>query len=192
MSNLPTEQEAARPWLRFYGDVPASLDYPSITVDEAVMSTARRIPDAIAFDFLGTRTTYRELGASIEQCAGALAALGLQAGDRITISTPTCPQGVIAFYAASRLGAVPSMIHPLSTAPEIESYLRMSNSRFALTLDAFYGRFAEVRDQTPLDTLVLARIGDYLSPLKRIGFWLSRGRKIARVPEEHRSCGGRI
>jgi long-chain acyl-CoA synthetase len=182
MPEIRSQEHVARPWLRFYGDVPPSLDYPAVTVDEAVMATARRFPDATAFDFLGTRVTYRELGASIERCAGALASLGLREGDRITISTPTCPQGVIAFYAASRVGAIPSMIHPLSTEPEIETYLRMSNSRFALTLDAFYGRFAQVRERTPLETLVLARIGDYLPPLKRVGFWLTRGRKIPRVP----------
>ena len=33
------------------------------------------------------------------------------------ISMPTSPQGVIAFYAANKLGAVPALIHPLSTAP---------------------------------------------------------------------------
>jgi long-chain acyl-CoA synthetase len=182
MPTIQPQEDVARPWLRFYGDVPASLEYPSVTVDAAVAATARRFPDALAFDFLGTTATYRELEASIERCAGGLASHGLRAGDRITISTPTCPQGVIAFYAASRIGAIPSMIHPLSTEPEIEAYLRLSNSRFALTLDAFYGRFADMRDRTPLETLVLARIPDYLPLLKRIGFWLTRGRKVPRVP----------
>jgi long-chain acyl-CoA synthetase len=170
------------PWLRFYGDVPASLSYPAVTLYQAVMASVRRVPEATAYEFLGYRSTYHELGQAIDRCAGALAALGLRTGDRITISMPTSPQGVIAFYAATRLGAVPSMIHPLSTAPEIEFYLKLSRSRMALTLDAFYGRFAEIRDRTPLETLILARIPDYLSPLKRFGFWLTRGRKITPVP----------
>ena len=181
---LPSFMNATRPWLRFYGDVPASIAYPSVTLYQAVMASVRRVPDAIAYEFLGTRSTYRELGLAIDRCAAALAALGLREGDRITISMPTSPQGVIAFYAANRLGAVPSMIHPLSTAPEIEFYLKLSRSRMALTLDAFYGRFAEIRDRTPLETLILARIPDYLAPLKRLGFWLTRGRKIPRVPRD--------
>jgi long-chain acyl-CoA synthetase len=60
----------------------------------------------------------------------------------------------------------------------------MSRSRIALTLDAFYDRFAAVRSETPLETLVLARISDYLPPLKRAGFWLTKGRKIPRVPPD--------
>ncbi len=174
----------SRPWLRFYGNVPATIDYPQVTLYEAVMRTVQRTPDAVAFDFLGRTATYRELGETIDRCADALASLGLGVGDRITIATPTCPQGVIAFYAATKLGAVPSMIHPLSTADEIETYLNMSNSRVALTLDALYERFARLSGRTPLETLILARIQDYLPVFKRAGYWWTRARKAPAVPAE--------
>jgi long-chain acyl-CoA synthetase len=175
-----------RPWLAFHGDVPPSLDYPDVPVHEAVMNTVDRIPDAVAFDFFGRTATYRQLGEAINRCADALASLGLGSGDRITISMPTSPQGVIAFYAATRLGAVASMIHPLSTPSEITHYLDLSRSRMALTLDAFYDRFAAADPREPLETIVLAKISDYLPRLKRPAFWLTRGRKIPRVPDDPR------
>ena len=177
---------ATRPWLRFYGRVPESLDYPEVTLYEAVAQTAARVPDAIAWDFLDTTSSYAHFLAAIDRCADALASLGLKCGDRMLVSMPTSPQGIIAFYAASKLGAVPAMIHPLSAAPEIEHYLDASGARVALTLDAFYRVFAALKPKVPLDTLILARISDYLSPLKKIGFWLSRGRKIPRVPVDPR------
>ena len=77
------------PWLRFYGRVPESLEYPATTLYEAVAATARRVPDALAWDFLGTTATYRQLIEQIECCAGALAALGLERGERMLISMPT-------------------------------------------------------------------------------------------------------
>ncbi len=175
-----------RPWLRFYGDVPDSLEYPEITLYEALAASARRTPEATAYDFLGVTATYAELIASVDCCANALAALGLGPGDRITISMPTSPQGVIPFYAAAKLGAVASMIHPLSAPAEIAGYLNRSGSRIAVTLDAFYGSFAGIEETTPLETLILARITDDLPLLKRIGFWATRGRKIARVPPDPR------
>jgi long-chain acyl-CoA synthetase len=174
----------SKPWLKFYGPVPASIDYPRVTMYEALMRTVARCPEAAAWDFFGTTCTYRQFGEMIRQCADALAALGLKAGDRITISMPTCPQGIICFYAANKLGAVSSMIHPLSPAKEIEFYLNKSKSRFALTLDAFYGRFKEVQSRTDLQTLILARIPDYLSLGMRIGFYLTKGRKIPPVPHD--------
>src|SRR5664279_4363905 len=175
-----------RPWLRYYGGVPSTIAYPRITLYEAVAATAQRQPSAVAWDFKGTTATYGELLASIDACANALAALGLAAGDRLLISMPTAPSGVIAVYAANKLGVVAALIHPLSTEREIEQYLNESGAQVALTLDAFAGVFARVKPREPLRHIVLARIGDHLSPAKRIGFWLTKGRKMAPVPDDPR------
>ena len=171
-----------RPWLRFYGSVPATLDYPEVTLYEALAATARRVPRSVAWDFLGTQATYAQFLAEVDRCAAALAAEGLRRGDRFLISMPTSPQGVIAFYAANRLGALPALIHPLSTAPEITHFLDATGARMALTLDAFYGPLAAAAPKQPLEQIVIARIPDYLSPLKRLGFWVTKGRKIPPVP----------
>jgi long-chain acyl-CoA synthetase len=153
---------------------------------EALASAARRSPDAVAWTFLGARSTYRDLVRDIDRCADGLAALGLRRGDRLLISMPTSPQGAIAFYAANRLGVVSALIHPLSTPREITGFLDASRARVALTLDAFYGALAAATPKHPLDLILLARIPDYLSPLKRVGFKLTKGRTIARVPADSR------
>lgn len=175
-----------RPWLRHYGSVPESLDYPDVTLYEAVANAASRDPDATAWEFLGTACPYRELMRDIEHCAEGLAAIGLRRADRILISMPMSPQAVVAFYAANRLGVVPVLIHPLSTAREMTGFLDASGARVALTLDAFYGTLAAAMPKRPLDTIVVARISDYLRPLKRVAFWLAKGRSIARVPPDPR------
>ena len=166
-----------RPWLRFYGKVPSTLAYPEVTLYEAVAATALRVPAAIAWDFFGTRSTYAQLLADVDRCAAALAAAGVREGDRFLISMPTCPQAVIAFYAANRLGALPALIHPLATASEITLFLDISGARMALTLDAFYGPLAAATPATPLERIVVARVAEYLPPLKRLGFWVAKGRK---------------
>lgn len=171
-------------WLASYGEVPHHLAYPDCSLYDAIMATVRRLPDAVAYEFLGATVTYREFGQCIDQVADGLAALGLRAGDRLTIALPTSPQGVIAFYAALRLGAVCAMIHPLSTAPEVERLLTISRSRIALTLDALYDRFRGARASGLLDTLILTHLADMLPPLRRLGFWLVQGRKIPRVPRD--------
>lgn len=185
-SLLPAADDATRPWLAYYGDVPASLDYPPITLYAAVAASAARTPAAIAWDFFDTRCSYAQLLAAIDACADALAGLGLGANDRLLIAMPTAPQAVVAFYAANRLGAVPALIHPLSTSSEIEHYLDLCAAEVVLTLDAFYPRFAAAQPRRPLRHIVLARIGDYLSLPKRLGFWLGKGRKIAKVPVDPR------
>ena len=172
-----------KPWFTHYENVPPSLDYPHVTLYEAFIKSALRVPDKIAWDFMGTLCSYRDFATAISRCADALSSLGLKRGDTITISMPTSPAGIISFYAANKLGAVASMIHPLSTESEIEFYLNLSNSTMALTLDAFSGKFLAVMEKTPCKRLILTRIGDYLSPVKRLGFWLTKGRKIPKVPQ---------
>ena len=173
-----------KPWLKYYGDVPHTLDYPRCSMYEAIKISAKKFPRAIAYDFMGYTSTYTQFVKEIEHVAAALADMGLKKGDRITISMPTTPQGIICFYAANRLGAVASMIHPLSTEDEIEFYITVSKSRFALTIDAFYGKFKNMVGKTCLEKILLTKIPDYLPPLKAIGFNLTKGRKIPKVPAD--------
>ncbi len=175
-----------KPWHKFYSNVPRSIDYPDVTMYESLLRSIHRVPDKIAWDFMGTLCTYKAFGDEISKCADALAYLGLKKGDAITISMPTTPQGIICFYAANKIGAVASMIHPLSTETEIAFYLTLSNSCMALTLDAFFAKFHSAMKTTGCKTLILAKIGDYLSPLKKFGFWLTKGRKIPKIPDQSR------
>ncbi len=170
-----------RPWLKFYGKIPAQLVYPEITLYEALVLTCQRFPNAVAFDFFDTIMNYRHFLEAVDKFAAQLSAVGLKSGERLLIAMPTSPQGIIAFYAANKIGVVPAFVHPLSTSAEIENYMRASHARIALTLDAFYDRFQNIAADM-LDILILARIPDYLSAYKSFGFWLTKGYKIRKVP----------
>jgi long-chain acyl-CoA synthetase len=188
MTTVPTtaERGTGPAWCRFYGDVPDRLVYPDHTLYQAVRLTVDRIPEAVACEFLGRTMIYRELGRRIERVADALAALGLRDGERLLIVMPTSPQAVVAYYAANALGAVAALVHPLAAPAEIEGYARDSGARIALTLDALYPRLAPALDSGVVTTLVITRLADGLPLLTRAGFWLARGRRIARVPPDPR------
>lgn len=171
------------PWLDFYGNVPHTLTYPNGSMWDAVLKIAQQYPTHIAYDFMGRHTNYRTFAKEVDTCTRALHALGLQDGDRVTICMPNCPQAVVLFYAVNRAGGIANMVHPLSAENEIAFYLNESNSTFAFTLDQFYAKFAAVRARTPLRHLVLARIADALSPVVRLGYQLTEGRKLPKVPQ---------
>ncbi|MGX8706122.1 MAG: AMP-binding protein, partial [bacterium] len=106
-------------------------------------------------------------------------------GERITICMPNTPQTVVMFYAVNMIGAIANMVHPLSAEGEIEFYLNDSESVAALTLDQFYGKFANIRKNTPcLKHLIIADVGDALNPVMRLGYKLTAGRKIPKVPKD--------
>ncbi|MFX1426223.1 MAG: AMP-binding protein [Promethearchaeota archaeon] len=148
-----------KPWLKFYDKhVPENIDYPKTTMYNALVSTSRNYSNSIAYDFMGKESTYGQLIEQIDQCAKGLTSLGLKKGDRMTISMPTTPQGVICFYAINKIGAIASMIHPLSPPNQIEFFLTLSKSSFALTIDSVYNNFEQIIDKTELNALILVQM----------------------------------
>ena len=81
-------EEVKKPWFRFYGCVPETLDYPDCTMAEAVENVAKKYPDYIAYDFMGKKTTYANAVKDIIAAAKALKALGVKEEDRVTICMP--------------------------------------------------------------------------------------------------------
>ena len=61
----------------------------------------------------------------------------------------------------------------LSTAVEVSHYLDQTGATIALTLDAFHATLAKATPAKPLERIILARIPDFLPPLKRIAFALA-------------------
>ncbi len=176
--------EVKTPWKHYLGDVPMHIDYFRGSMFEALENIAKKYPKNIAFDFMGKPTSYPELIDHVIACAKALKALGIQEGDKITIAMPNCPQAIAMFYAVNLIGGLANMIHPLSAEKEIEFYLNESDSIAAVTLDQFYGKFASIRGNTKLKHLIIASIGDALSLPVRVGYMLTQGRKIEKIPAD--------
>lgn len=175
---------AKTPWKNSMGNVPMQLKYFEGSMFEAVLRVAEQYPTHIALDFLGCRTTYQELVRQIRTCAAGLKALGIRPGDKITIAMPNCPQAVYMFYGVNLVGAVANMIHPLSAEKEIEFYLNESHCVAAITLDQFYGKFAAILANTSVEHLIITSISDVLSPVMKLGYSLTAGRKIEKVPDD--------
>lgn len=177
--------EVKAPWLKNYGDVKFNLDYFDGSMWEAVRNISHKYPRYIAFDFMGSATTYAELEREVYVCAKALRAIGVKPRDRVTICMPNCPQTVIMFYAVNLMGGIANMIHPLSSENEIEFFVNHSKSVCALTMDMFYSKFEAIRKNLKtLKTLVIARIPDALSVPMKAGYALTQGRKVAKIPAD--------
>ena len=176
---------ASAPWLKFYGDTPATLTYPKKTLYQVIRETATRYPDYVAYEFMGKKTTFGQFLKRIDLTAQSFLAMGVKKGDRVTICMPNTPQAVDSFYALNRIGATSNMIHPLSAAQEIRFYLDFSHSKVILTLDQFYGKVASIqKDLKEPCTILVARIQDELPPMLAVGFALTKGRKIPALPKE--------
>ena len=170
------------PWIKNLGGVPAHLEYFQGSMYDKVAQIAVNYPNYIAYDFMGGKVKYKDFIKKVDECARALAAIGVKEGEKVTICMPNAPQAVIMFYAINKIGAIANMVHPLSSEKEIEFYLKESASVVCITLDQFYGKFEDIRGNVPLRSLIITSIKDVLSPIKKKGYYLAAGRKIKKVP----------
>ena len=170
------------PWLKSYGNVPHSLDYPDCSMASLVFRAAEAYPDYIAYDFFGCKQNYSGFASGIRLCARGLKAIGIKQGDRATICMPNTPQAVTMLYALNLIGAIANMVHPLSAVEELVRYINDSKSVAVLTLDQFAPKLEGILPRTQVRTLILAGIEDGLKGIKKPLYRLTTGRGIARRP----------
>ena len=170
------------PWLNSYGNVPHSLDYPDGSIVKQVFNAGERLPDIAAYDFFGCTKSYRDFMNDVRLCAKGLLADGVKNGDRFTICMPNSPQAVTMLYALNLMGAVACMVHPLSAEGELVRFISDSESVAVLTLDQFSSKLADLLPRTNARRLILTGADDGLYGITKLGYKLTKGWKIPRLP----------
>ncbi|MBQ6125193.1 MAG: AMP-binding protein [Spirochaetales bacterium] len=172
------------PWLKSYGEVKFHLDYPDFSISDALFESARKYPQQVALTFQDKDTTYAKLVPQIRQAEKAFRAIGIKEGDVVTVCMPNMPQTVVCLYAINAIGAVASMIHPLSAVHEIAFYLKEAQSKTLISIDQFYNKIRKVREIVQLDKIIIARISDALSFVKSAAYKLIKERKFEKYTED--------
>jgi long-chain acyl-CoA synthetase len=181
-----------RRWRRWYAPgVIDRINVPDVPLTRFLEDAAADFGNRKALVFLGRSMTYRALAESVDHFAGALHELGVRKGDRIALILPNCPQAVIAFFAALRLGAVVVQHNPLYTPPEFQHQLADSGATVAIVYDGAYARLAEARPDTALEQVIVTSLADYLPSGKRLALRLpfsgvraKREQLVAELPED--------
>lgn len=178
------------PWLKYFGDMPAHLNYPTGSMYEAVKKSAetKKKMNSVAYEFQGKKTNYKQFLNKIETLGKAYKSIGINEGDMVTVCMPNTPQGVDTFYALNRIGAVPAMIHPLSAVGEIAFYINTTQSKAVLVLDLFYEKVLEALKQVKYPVkVVVAHIKDELPfPLNML-YPLTVKDKPAPLPKDNKN-----
>jgi long-chain acyl-CoA synthetase len=176
------------PWVRHYEQgVPATIPYPDITLPEALDQTAARFPDrpAVRF-FLAPRLpvptlTYRQLQDETLRFATALFQMGVRKGDRVALMLPNCPQLVVAFYGALRIGAIPVSTNPMYVSREMREQFEDSGCETVVLLDQFFPRLREIHAATRVRRVIVVDVAESLPWPARLLVHLEQARKGERV-----------
>ena len=155
-------------WLKQYPDgVPADIKvdrYPSLValIDESL----RKYRDQPAYKFMGRSFSFGQIDDASRALAAWLQGQGLVRGDRVAIMLPNVPQYPVAVAAVLRAGLVVVNVNPLYTPRELEHQLKDSGAKAIIVMENFAGTLAQVIDQVPTKTVLLAAMGDMMGLLK--------------------------
>ncbi len=111
-----------------------------LTIAEALAQRVRRDPEAPFLLLEGRSVSFGEVERQAEALAAALYHLGIEAGDRVGLILPPCPEFIVSLFAAAKLGAVIVPLNPRLTRPELQYMLRHSETVVAVTVEEHQGQ----------------------------------------------------
>ncbi len=154
--------EESKPWFKQWPfDVPKSLNYPQVPLQEILHKTAKSFPEKTAIIYGEKQFIYSQLDVLSSRFANALATVGVKKGDRIALFLPNIPQFIIAYFGILKVGAVISAISPLHREREVEYQLNDSGSQTIIVLDTLYPIVANIREKTPLKNVIVTGLNEY-------------------------------
>lgn len=156
----------SKPWLKYYpAGVPENPNIPEMSVPELIDQLADKYANNTALIFYGKKISYGRLKELIHRFATGLADQGVKKGDTVALYLLNCPQYVIAYFAALKLGAKVTPISPVYTSKEVKHQLEDSDAKTVVCQDILYSNVEKAG--VKLDRVILTSIGEYLPALKK-------------------------
>ncbi|WP_428027932.1 long-chain-fatty-acid--CoA ligase [Altererythrobacter sp.] len=168
----------------YHHPLPWDSSFEPLALPDMLAATTRRQPEAPLIDFFGRRYSYADVWQEARRFAAGLQARGVEKGDRVGLFLPNVPIYVAAYYGAMLAGAVVVNFSPLYTVEELSQQVEDSGTTILVTVDvaALLGTAVAVLDSSPLEALVVGRLGNMLPPLKRVALKLFGRKQVAPLP----------
>ena len=137
-----------------------------------------------AFSCFGHSLSYREIDDLSSRFAGFLRnRLKLNPGDRLAIQLPNLLQFPVVVYAAIKADLVIVTTNPLYTAPEMKHQFADSGAKAVVVLEAFCDKIESVVEDTDIEHVIIARLGDLIPRPKGMLIDLAAKHLRKMVPE---------
>lgn len=133
MTPRPRELPARQPV------VPGEQLPPRPTIAELIRRGVQRWGDQALLIHDGATQTWRDVDRASAELAKGLVALGVGKGSRVGLLMPNSADWVVAFLAATRIGALVSPISTFLQGPELDRALAHADVQVLLCVDNFMG-----------------------------------------------------
>ena len=125
------------------------------------------VPDRVAFGCGEQKLTFSQLNERANQLGNALRARGIGRGDNVGIQLYNCAEYLEAFFACTKIGAIPVNVNYRYVADELQSLFNSLHLRGLVYGADFDAAVLDVLPQVPTLRLAL-RVGDEQQNLPKL------------------------
>ena len=167
-----------RPWLKYYSDQAAQAPLPSETMYGFLLRRNEGHLSDIALRYFGTTITYRTLIKRIQEAAAAFTAMGIRAGDVVTIMSMHTPETIYSVYALNYIGAVADLVYMTLSEEELIETVRAANSKLLLILDVALDRVENsIKNKAIAIPIVVLSVADSMPIYMKFAYSIKQRRK---------------
>lgn len=160
-----------KPWLKYYSEEAISAPLPQCTMYQYIWKNNKEHLSDIALWYYGRAITFGKLFATVEKTAAAFYAMGVRAGDIVTVMSMHTPEAICAMYALNYIDAVANMVYMTLSEKEILHTIENTQSKLFLVLDAALEKAEAVKSELPCPVVVLG-VSDSMPPHIKLGYRL--------------------
>ena len=106
-------------------------------------------------DGLMSKTTYAELDSKVSRLANGLKSIGVRKGDVIAIYLPMIEEAILAILAASKIGAIQTVIFSGYSSESLHLRLHDCNAKILFVSDGFYRKGKPVSQKKSVGTAIM-------------------------------------
>lgn len=156
-------------WLNQYDEsVSADIDADRVpSLIDIFEHAVSKYANQTAFINLGHKITFEDLDVLSMHFAAYLQSLGMQKGDSVAIMMPNLLQYPVALFGILRAGLTVVNVNPLYTGRELQHQLNDAQVKTIVIVENCACTLSEVLERSPIEHIVLTRLGDMLPFPKR-------------------------
>lgn len=177
----------AYPWLKQY---PRGIDWhtrlsgrPLYTIlDDAASRWGRNT----ALEFFGKTYSYSKLKEMVDRIARGMHELGIGKGSKVGLFMPNCPQYVMCYFAALKVGATVVNFNPLYSEKEIAHQILDANVETIVTVNlaVIYPKLTPFIGTTALKRVIGCKFEEAMGLTKRALFTAAKSKDIISYPKD--------
>jgi len=125
----------------------------------SVEKFAKRIPQKIAYHFVSedgktSKISYSELDSKVSKLANGLKSLGVKKGDVIAIYLPMIEEAILAILAASKIGAIQTVIFSGYSSESLHVRLQDCKAKILFISNGFYRKGKPISQKQTLEIAI--------------------------------------